>query len=186
MSYVAFGFPSAARIISPANYSKYVGPLTGYQYSVSVPAGGQVPGNAVKFQPPNNVEWYSREVHCAWQGLKGAGTDPIHIYPHAGGGAQPIDLSPKSNCGPSAVTMQTFTAASIATSPPPDLCGSRRHGCGCRRRRVDYAPSPTRPSPHPRIERKVYGLPTPSPRKSPHRTPAVSSKASRRCTLATC
>ena len=118
VSYVAFGFPSAARIISPANYSKYVGPLTGYQYSVLVPAGGQVPGNAVKFQPPS-ATWNgtAEKFIVPLQGL--GANDPIHIYPHAGGGAQPIDLSPKSNCGPSAVTMQTFTAAPIATSCLP-------------------------------------------------------------------
>jgi hypothetical protein len=118
VSYVAFGFPSAAQISSPADGSSYVGPLTGYQYTVSVPAGGQVPGNAVKFQPPS----------ATWNGtaekfmitLRGLGAnDPIHVYLHAGGGAQPIRLSPESNCGPSAVTMQTFTAAPIAPSGLP-------------------------------------------------------------------
>jgi len=118
VSYIAFGFPSTAQIVSPVNGGQYLGPLTGHQFSVSIPAGGQIPGNAIKFQPPSG----------AWNGtaekfvvtLQGLGAnDPIHVYLHAGGGAQPIDLSPESNCGPSAVTMQTFTAAPIATSDFP-------------------------------------------------------------------
>ena len=118
VSYVAFGFPSATQISGPADGSRYVGPLTGYQYSVAVPAGGQVSGNAVKFQPPG-ATWNgtAEKFVVTLQGL--GADDPIHVYLHAGGGAQPVDLLPESNCGPSTVTMQTFTAAPIATSGLP-------------------------------------------------------------------
>ena len=118
VSYIAFGFPLTAQIVSPVNGSQYVGPLTGHQFSVSVPAGGQISGNAIKFQPPGG----------AWNGtaekfvvtLQGLGAnDPIHVYLHAGGGSQPIDLSPNPNCRPSAVTMQTFSASPTATSGLP-------------------------------------------------------------------
>jgi hypothetical protein len=118
VSYVAFGFPSTTQIVGPTNGSQYVGPLTGYQFNVSVPAGGQVPGNAIKFQPPSGTWNGTAEKFVVT--LRGLGAnDPIHVYLHAGGGSQPIDLSLKSNCAPSAVTMQTFSASPTATSSLP-------------------------------------------------------------------
>ena len=75
-----------------------------------------MPGNAIKFQPPSGTWNGTAEKFVV--ALQGA-NEPIHVYLHAGGGSQPIDLSPKSNCGPSAVTMQTFTASPTATSGLP-------------------------------------------------------------------
>ena len=75
-----------------------------------------MPGNAIKFQPPGGTWNGTAEKFVV--ALQGA-NEPFHVYLHAGGGSQPIDLSPNPNCGPSAVTMQTFSASPTATSGLP-------------------------------------------------------------------
>ena len=178
VSYVAFGFPSTTQIVSPSNGSEYAGTAHRIPIRVSVPAGGQVLGNAIKFQPPSGTWNGTAEKFVVT--LRGLGAnDPIQVYLHAGGGAQPIDLSPKSNCGPSAVTMQTFTAAQYATSglqivsAAAVMAALGAAGMFMMLRRRLLVP----PSPHPRIGRKVMQPTHTKLTQKPSWAPAIMSEA---------
>jgi hypothetical protein len=112
VSYVAFGFPAEATIVSPSDGATYTGPLTGLPFVVTIPASGQVPGNAVKFAPPG-ASWNPNVSEQFTVRVTGLAEDaPVTLYLHAGGGPDPVVLTLLTGCGPNAVTMTRLTARS--------------------------------------------------------------------------
>ena len=111
VSYVAFGFPAEATIVSPIDGATYTGPLTGLSFVVTIPASGQVPGNAVKFSPPG-ASWNKNVQERFTVRVTGLAADaPIMLYLHAGSGPDPVVLTTQPTCGPNAVGLGKLRAA---------------------------------------------------------------------------
>lgn len=113
VSYVAFGFPDGVIIINSANGADgatYSGPLTGIEFTVSVPASGQVPGNAIKYTPTADA-WQPGMSERFTVVVKGLAPDAeIMVYLHAGNGPAPIALPSAPLCGPNAHALSGFGA----------------------------------------------------------------------------
>ena len=149
VSCVAFGFPSAARIISPAQ------PMTASTSDLSLDTStvyGSLP-EAKCLETPVipaskcNMEWYSQEVHCDSTGLGATILSTSIPMPVAGRSRLTSRQSPTAGRAP----LRCRRSRPLHRNElPPDSGGSRRHSCKCRRRRVDDAPSPTHPSPPPK------------------------------------
>ena len=111
VSYIAFGFPAEATIVSPLDGATYTGPLTGLPFAVTIPASGKVPGNAVKFSPPG-ASWNPNVSERFTVRVTGLAADaPVTLYLHAGNGPEPVTLTTLPTCGPNAVGLGKLRAA---------------------------------------------------------------------------